>query len=250
MKISESANERIGESVALDARRSPLHDFHPCLSATGRVAGIRSCGLFWAWVGSLLTLAGYWAPWVGHKSPALVLIGFDLAEFVKFTTAYRTGTLPGLREALWVPPAAAALLLALAVVRGRAHPLWARAAAGATGFLVAFTLLPPFPYRATVLFSAEFRGQTVLALAGMMACVAALLAGRWSIVADGRGWRWAALPVAVLGIALPVWEFAQLKPLFDSLYGRPVTLGVGAPLTAAGLALALWGIWNMGRASP
>ncbi|NOZ04811.1 MAG: hypothetical protein GXP41_00440 [Chloroflexi bacterium] len=207
---------------------------------------MRRNSLAWTWLGGLLTMAGYWAPWVSHKSPALVLIGFDLAEFVKFTPAYRTGTLPGLREALWVPPAAAALLLALAVVRGRAHPLWARVAAGTTGFLMAFTLLPPFPYRAGVLFSAEFRGQTTLALVGMTACGAALLAGGLPII-HGRGWRWAAVPVAVLGIALPVWEFAQLKPLFDSLYGHPVTLGVGIPLTAVGLALALWGVWNVGR---
>jgi len=206
---------------------------------------VRRNSLVWAWLGGLLTLAGYWAPWVSHKSPALVLIGFDLAEFVKFTTAYRTGVLPGVRETLWLPPVAAALLLALAVARGRAHPLWARAVAGATGFLMAFTLLPPFPYRAGVLFSAEFRGQTVLALVGMTACVAALLAGRWPIAWSRIAWRWAAALVATLGIALPVWEFAQLKPLIDSLYAHPVTLGVGIPLTAAGLALALWGAWNV-----
>ncbi len=199
----------------------------------------------WTWVGALLVLAGYWAPWVNHKSPSLVLIGFDLAEFVKFTTEFRSGTLAGVREALWVPPAAAALLLALAVVRGgKRRPLLAHGLASATGLWMAFTLLPPFPYRVPVLFSAEFRGQTVLALVGMMACAVAFVAGPLGFVTRGPAWRTFGVGIALAGIALPLWEFAQLKPLLDGLYGRPVALGWGVPLMVSGFLVTALAVWQ------
>jgi hypothetical protein len=207
---------------------------------------LRRHAWLWSWVGSLLVMAGYWAPWVSHKSPALVLIGFDLGEFVKFTTEFRTGTLAGIREALWLPPAAAALLLALSVAQmGKGRSLLVRIAMSATGFLMAFTLLPPFPYRMEVLFSAEFRGQTVLALAGMVACLGAFVASQLrERTRRPAVWRWLAVTIAVVAFAGPVWEFWQLKPLLDRLYGKPVVPGLGIPLTAAGFALAALAAWG------
>lgn len=200
--------------------------------------------LVWTWVGALLVMAGYWAPWVNHKSPSLVLIGFDLAEFVKFTTAYRSGTLAGVRETLWLPPAAAALLLSLAVGRtGKRKPLLARGFASATGLWMAFTLLPPFPYHLPVLFSPEFRGQTILALVGMIACAVAFVAGQLGFVARGPAWRIFAVGIALAGAVLPLWEFTRLKPLLNGLYGRPVTPGWGISLMIVGFLIAAWAVW-------
>jgi len=207
---------------------------------------LRRHGWLWSWLGSLLAMAGYWAPWVSHKSPALVLIGFDLGEFVKFTTEFRTGTLAGIREALWLPPAAAALLLALSVVQAgkRWSPL-IRIAMSATGFLMAFTLLPPFPYHMEVLFSPEFRGQTVLALLGMVGCLGAFAVSQFGArTSDWAVWRSLAVAITVVAFAGPVWEFWQLKPLLDRLYGKPVVPGVGIPLMAAGFALAALAAWG------
>ena len=205
-----------------------------------------------SWGGFLLTLAaltlavvGYWGPWVDHVTAALVIPGFDLAEFVKFLPEVRARTVPVTRELFYLPAPAAGLCLALTIGRWRPRlPTWATALLAILAAWLALIVAPPpdliLRFARDAALRAEWGRQAALAAGAFLAVVAALL---WA----GRRPRWA-LPLLVTliagaGIAVPLWQFFAVRPAVDRVYNKPVTLGWGLWLMPLGFLLIIAAAW-------
>jgi len=182
-------------------------------------------------LGIALVLVGYWAPWVNHKTAALVLSGLDMAEFVKFLPGVRAGTEFMIRELFYLPPLAAALCLALMGSRRHLrYPLWARAVMVLVAIVLAIIVLPPYPFILQALGSDEFRRQFSMA-AGCFAVIGGTLLYRRLPRAIVAG----LLIVVSLAGAIPsLWQFLSIRRALDRVYGQPIHIGWGLWLTAAG----------------
>lgn len=188
-------------------------------------------------LGSIAGGVGWWLPWALHPggAAALVLLGLDLGEFFKFTPVWH----PPISEVQWergaffVPPVATTLLLATWLPRRApmARPLLALPL-----LFLALVVLPAYPYTTTQLTSPEFRLQTVLALMGTGGIVA-LAALRQQRGPTPRSILLLRALLGLGGAALPLWAFWRVLPLLNSLYGRPVEIGVGLVLSSGGFLL-------------
>ena len=79
-------------------------------------------------LGGLLTLAGYFGPWVNHRVAGLVIMGLDLGEYVKFLPAVRSEQITLWREGFYLPLIVVSLSFSLHVFRQQFHyPWWMRA---------------------------------------------------------------------------------------------------------------------------
>ncbi|MDQ1301293.1 MAG: hypothetical protein QG637_1214, partial [Chloroflexota bacterium] len=56
-----------------------------------------------------LGLAGYYGPWAPHKAAGLIVLGLDLAEYVKFLPDVIAGRVVLRREIFYLPLLAASL---------------------------------------------------------------------------------------------------------------------------------------------
>ncbi|MBC7241683.1 MAG: hypothetical protein H5T60_04475 [Anaerolineae bacterium] len=195
-----------------------------------RVNGLERAGVL---VGLALLVCGYWGPWVSHKAAGLVLLGYDLAEYVKFLGEFRAGILAVWRGWFLLPAGAIALALALCAIHPALRLRWYGGLVGlAAGVLTSLTLLPPAWYPA-LLWMPEFRLATVIMLAGLAALV---LVPIWWLLP----WRWCILLAAgvnSLAAAGAVWSFLRVKPAIDRVYGAPAPWGWGWVVMAAGALL-------------
>jgi hypothetical protein len=200
----------------------------------------------------LATLAaalGWWLPWVVHPvgSAALILLGLDLGEFLKFAPHWH----PPISEVHWdrgaffVPPIASQLLLCSLLVE---RSWGARLLALPLLLFLALVVLPAYPYSWAQLWSPEFRFQTWLALAGL----AGLLLLALPRPTGQRGWAalfTLRLLLALVGALLPVWAFWRVSPVLASLYGRPIPPGAGLILSVLGFllgtAIAFFNLWHI-----
>lgn len=185
--------------------------------------------------GLALLVCGWWGPWVSHKAAGLVLLGYDLAEYVKFLGEYRAGTLAVWRGWFILPAGAATTALALCIFHPRLGLRWYwRLCWLAAGVLTALTLLPPAWYPA-LLWAPEFRLSTGVMLAGLAVLA---LAPAWKLLP----WRWSLLlagGIHALAAAGAVWAFVRVKPAIDRVYGAPPAVGWGCTATALGAVLLL-----------
>jgi len=214
--------------------------------------------LYKSWGGFVLTLigltlavVGYWGPWVDHFAAALVIPGFDLAEYVKFLPEVRARTVPVTRELFYLPAPAAGLCLVLAASQLRQRlPGWATALAAILAVTLALIVAPPadfivrFPQDAAL--RAEWGRQALLSGVAFLAVVAALI---WA----GRLPR-PARPIlgtliAGAGTAVPLRQFFAVRPAIDRVYNKPVTLGWGLCLMPLGFALLVVATWWQALAS-
>jgi hypothetical protein len=191
--------------------------------------------------GLILVLAGYWGPWVDHFAAALVIPGFDLAEYVKFLPEVRAKTVPVTRELFYLPAPAAGLCLALAVSRlYRRLPRWATALLAVLAMTLALIVAPPldfivrFPQEAAL--RAEWGRQALLAAVAFLAIVAALV---WAGRLPRRVRPILVTLIAGTGTAVPLWHFFAVRPAIDRAYNRPVTLGWGLWLMPLGFMLVI-----------
>lgn len=123
----------------------------------------------WLIVGVFLIIAGYWGPWVVHASPALTLIGLDLAEYVKFLPEFRSGQLRLWREGFYLPLFATSLTLSLVASRRELRiPRVARGAVWLSALPIALSMLPP-AWSPPILWAPEFRPQTIAIVASLAA---------------------------------------------------------------------------------
>ncbi len=188
-------------------------------------------------VGWALAATGYYGAWVAHETAALTLSGADMGEFVKFLPGVLDGSLEIIRQALYLPPFAVVVSVALLVGSQRLRYPWLlRWLVVALAVPVSLQLLPP-AWSVASLTSPEFRAQTIALGFGWL-----LLAGFW---------LWGRLPAWLTGtasailclaaIALSAWQFLMAKPAIDDVYGTLPSIGWGFYLCMAGLLLIALG---------
>ncbi len=200
----------------------------------------------------LLTLAclavaivGYWGPWVDHFAAALVIPGFDLAEYVKFLPQVRAQAIPVTRELFYLPAPAAGLCLALHVGRMRRRMrAWAWAPLAILAVTLTLVVAPPldfiarFPQDAGL--RAEWGRQALLAAGAFGMAMSALL---WADRLPRRTVpMWMTL-IGGTGAAVPLWQFTTVRPAIERVYNKPVTLGWGLWLMPLGFGLLVLGSW-------
>lgn len=182
----------------------------------------------------LLALAGYFAPWVAHRTAALSLNGWELTTWAKPLPDVRSGALLLRADWLYAPLAAAGLGTALvgALWRPRAARGWLLRLAGAGVCLLA---LPQYPQVLSAYKNdPEFGPPFYLAVAGAAACVLSFLA--WWLPA-----RWRPLlrvPVAAAGAYYAPAMFAALLPAIGAVYHETIGFGWGTWLTIGAFSLA------------
>jgi hypothetical protein len=198
---------------------------------TLRTHRIRWLAIFLA---SMMGLIGYYGPWVPHKAAGLVVIGLDLAEYVKFIPEVASGGIVLHREIFYLPLFAASVGASLFASR-RVLPLWSRWLIALLAIPLALAMLPP-AWNPAILLQPEFLLQT-LAIAFCLALApgAILLRGvpdRPILVVIGL--------LSLAAVVAPAWGFVQVHAAIETLYRQPLALGWGFWAGAGGfLAAAL-----------
>jgi hypothetical protein len=182
---------------------------------------------------------------VDHLTAALVIPGFDLAEYVKFLPEVRARSVPVTRELFYVPAPAAGLCLALTVARLRQRlPVWTTAllAIFAAWLAVIVAPLPDFILRfpTDAGLRAEWGRQALLAAGAFLAVVAVLI---WAHRLPRLVRPLLTSIVAAAGTAIPLWQFFAVRLAIERVYNKPVTLGWGLWLMPLGFALVAVTAW-------
>ncbi len=196
---------------------------------TQRTRRIRWLAIFLA---GLIGLLGYYGPWVPHKAAGLVVIGLDLAEYVKFIPEFASGKIAFRREIFYLPLFAASVGASLLASR-RILPTWSRWLIALLAIPLALAMLPP-AWNPAILLQPEFRLQTLaIAFCLMLVPGAMLLRG----VPD----RPILVIIALLGLAAaiaPAWGYVQVHAAIEALYRQPLALGWGFWVGAGGFLAA------------
>lgn len=193
-----------------------------------------------------LSLAGYFGPWVPHKAAGLVIIGLDLAEYVKFVPQVISGEIPIRRELFYLPLVAGSAIGSLFAAR-RGLPGWLCALLGFAAVPLALAMLPP-AWSPGVLRLPEFRIQLI----AILACLAFLPLAQLVFRRAPRSLTLVlaallALPAAVI----PASEFLRLRPALTEIYRAALPLGWGFWANALGFAaFALVAVATALRGSP
>ena len=227
-------------------------------------------------LGLALVLVGHFGPWVAHKTAALTVTGFELAEFAKFFPQVQGGTVPMRRELFYLPFVTALVLLALAdcsnPMAGRSA---ARRARSRNSFLsqsvivplcaAALLLIALLPYSivdaarqalttpVSFVLDPQYTGQLVLVIVGVVLTLLAPLARRL----PRRAWGVLVALLALAGAVPPLYQFARFRPLVVALYDspRPPGLGWGLIVCVGGFVLllacgVLYAVRGEGQAAP
>ena len=184
-------------------------------------------------LGLALAIAGYFGPWVDHRTAALVLTGQDMGEFVKFLPEVRAGTAPMIREFFYLPPFAAALCLILLMASKQlAYPLAVRAVMLLAILALAWAMLPPV-WTPQLLVTPEFRKQT-----GAIAfCLLLLIIHPALRRLSSRRMAVTMIVLALLGTVPPLWQFFAIREAVNRAYGWPVQVGWGLWVTVLGFLI-------------
>lgn len=174
-------------------------------------------------------LIGYYGPWAPHKAAGLIVIGLDLAEYVKFLPDIIAGRIVLHRELFYLPLFAASVTASLISGRRAAAPPWARAGLAAASIPCAAAMLPP-AWSPASLQLPEFRVQMVAIFVCWLLVPGALLT---RFLPD----RLILAIIALLCLAAalaPAWGFLQIHPGIEALYRQALPLGWGFWLNTAG----------------
>lgn len=184
---------------------------------------------------ALLTLAGYFGPWVPHRVAGLVVTGLDLGEYVKFLPVVRSGQVMLWREGFYLPLVTVSLALSLFAFRSCLRYGWlTRVLFLLVAGVAALNLLPP-AWDQSTFRNPEFRQQiqalAVCLGAAAMSPLLALFPRRLS----------AGVVLVLSGFALwfPLRDFLRVLPTIRELYHQPFAIGWGLYVMAVGLLLLL-----------
>lgn len=194
-------------------------------------------------VGLVLVVAGYFGPWVPHKTVALTVTGFELAEFAKFFPQVQGGVVPVTRVFFYFPLVVTSILLDLFVGRSTVRFVrWVVPLCAAVLLLIA---LLPFSVVESVRHSLAtgaafavdplYARQLALVVVGMVLTLLAPLAGRL----PRRVQSVLIILLALVGAVPALWQFVILRPLVVALYGESLGLGWGLIACEVGFGLLL-----------
>jgi hypothetical protein len=211
------------------------------------VFNVRETGIGAQILGLILMLAGYFGPWVPHKTAALTVTGFELAEFAKFFPQVQGGMASINRELFYLPLVTALILLAL--LAGRSALRLVRLVVPL--FLAALLLVALLPYtivdavrqaiatHAPFAPGSQYTGQLTLVVAAVVLMLLTPLARRL----PRRVWGVVLALLALSGAVPALWQFARFRPLVVALYHEPLGIGWGLVACGAGFVLLLtWGV--------
>jgi hypothetical protein len=196
---------------------------------TLRTRRIRWLAIFLA---GLFALIGYYGPWVPHKAAGLIVIGLDLAEYVKFIPEVASGEIALHREIFYLPLFAASVGASLFASR-RVLPLWSRWLMAVLAVPLALAMLPP-AWNPTILLRPEFRLQTLAIAFCLMLVPGAMLLRS---VPD----RSILVVIGIMSLAAaiaPAWGYVQVHAAIETLYRQPLALGWGFWVGTGGLLAA------------
>lgn len=166
-------------------------------------------------------LAGYYGPWVGHRAAGLIIIGLDLAEYVKFLPQVASGQIGIQREVFYLPLVAGSATASLLASR-RYLPTWLRWALALAAVPLALAMLPP-AWSPGLLRLGEFRIQ-ILAIGVCLALIPGIALTRY--LSD-----WLVLVIiallALLAAIGPAWAFLQVRGAIAQVYRQDPPLGWG-----------------------
>jgi hypothetical protein len=198
-------------------------------------------------LGTVLVIGGCFSPWVPHKTAALTVTGYELAEFAKFFPEVQGGVISIHRPLFYLPFVAALLLVA--VLAGRSTARFLRLAVPLCVVAVFLATLLPYSVvdgvrqaltaRTAMALDPDVKRQLVLLIAAVALAAAAPLARRLSRRALGP----VVASMALGGVVPPLWQFVLLRPLIVGLYDAPLAAGWGVIVCVAGaVVLVLSGI--------
>lgn len=192
----------------------------------------------------VVTLAGYFGPWVNHPVAALVITGLDLGEYVKFLPPVRSGEITIWRAGFYLPLVAVSLSQSLCAWRPHlSYPILTRAGMLAVAVIAALNLLPPAwtPARmATPEFYEQSLALTLLLAAAALSPMLGLLPR--PLVSS--------LLALLCGFAIwfPLRNFWRVLPGVAELYNHALQPGWGMAVAIVGLVLLAAGglslVWS------
>ena len=180
----------------------------------------------------LVGLIGYYGPWVPHRAAGLIVLGLDLAEYVKFLPQVAGGEIGVTRELFYLPLIATSLGASLIASRD-ALPRWFRWILGLCAIPLALAMLPP-AWSPAVLLKVEFRMQVIVIAGCLLAVIAIPLMRR---ISDRIVFALIAV-LALMAALLPTWGFLRVLPPIEGLYNHPLAAGWGFWLNLAGFGAA------------
>lgn len=184
-------------------------------------------------IAALVTLAGYFGPWVPHRAAGLVVTGLDLGEYVKFLVPVRSGEICVWREGFYLPLVTVSIALSLCTFRREfAYPLYVRALLLALAAVATLNMLPP-AWTPGLLRTAEFRLQS----AAITLCLAAVLTSPLLALLPRRVVAVAIPALAVTSVAVCIIQFNRVLPAIEGLYSQSIQRGWGFWLLPVGLLL-------------
>lgn len=179
-------------------------------------------------VAGLAGLVGYYGPWVPHRAAGLVVIGLDLAEYVKFLPKVAPGPGAIAREIFYLPLFTVSMGAALLASR-RSLPGWLRWGLAVASVPAALAMLPP-AWSPAVLRLPEFRLQMV----AMGACLLAVPLASLTRYLPNRLVLTLMVTLALAAAIGPAWGFSQALPTIGGLYGHTLHPGWGFWLSMTG----------------
>ena len=194
-------------------------------------------------VGLVLVVVGYFGPWVPHRTAALTVTGFELAEFAKFFPQVQGGVVPVTRVLFYFPLVVASVLLNLFVGRSTVRFVpWVVALCTAALLLVA--LLPfsvvesarhSLATGAAFAVDLSYARQLALVVVGIVLTLLVPLVGRL----PRRVQSVLIILLALVGAVPALWQFVILRPLVAALYDESLGLGWGLIACEVGFGLLL-----------
>ena len=187
-------------------------------------------------LGFTAVFVGYLSVWLVGPGAGLSFLGIELGEWLKFI-----GLGPS-RDYFYLPPVtlSAALILWTTTWVERGWRAWA-----VRGLALLVSLLA-FPAIEDISGPVREQYTTRVLWIGAVAALA-LLSAFWG---EGRGWQRLAwlliVVVSSVGLVLPLWQMAQVRPYLAELVGQPFAPGMGLWLAGFGYGLViLVSLWQL-----